>query len=561
MFARAALGLVAAVICSLLTITPLAAATAVQINAGGPAFTTTRGQFLGDSYFTGGALATYSARAIDRSADDALYLTVHAGTSFAVSVPVPNGRYDLKLHFAECSYGSAGQRVMDVRAQGQLVLSAFDIYKTAGAMNRAVVVTIPITVSAGKADLAFASRIAGRNAVVAAVELRQTTTTPFTIVALPDTQYYSSNYPNIFKGQTEWIANQVTARNIKLVIGLGDIVDNASEAAQWNDATAAIGLLSGHVPYVAAIGNHDYDTPSQRALVRSAASFNQHFGPAFYRSATWYKGSYPAGSNENFYGIVTINGKQYLIIALEFYPRAAALDWANRVVSNYPDLETWVVTHSYVYSDNSHLSRCDAYDKTAYGLVADNNGDEVWQKFVSKHSNITLVLSGHVNDAGVGRRVDIGAAGTIVNQMLSNYQAYPNGGNGYLRLLEFRPAEDKIYVKSYSPYLGQYMTDARNQFWIHHHNPGVGGDGTHVFTGKVRNESCVAVAGARVSASGAAATTDSQGKFSITASSSKWYTPVKVSVEGTSYSTHQTIATQCESVAPCPFEAFLKKTP
>ncbi len=41
-----------------------------------------------------------------------------------------------------------------------------------------------------------------------------------------------------------------------------------------------------------------------------------------------------------------------------------------------------------------------------------------------------------------------------------------NGGNGYLRILDFRPVEDKIYVKTFSPYLNQYQTDAASQFTL-----------------------------------------------------------------------------------------------
>src|ERR1700753_2059436 len=67
----------------------------------------------------------------------------------------------------------------------------------------------------------------------------------FTIVALPDTQYYSSTYPQIFAAQTQWIANHVQDQNIKLVIGLGDIVDGGGELQQWQNADAAVRLLDG----------------------------------------------------------------------------------------------------------------------------------------------------------------------------------------------------------------------------------------------------------------------------------------------------------------------------
>ena len=41
----------------------------------------------------------------------------------------------------------------------------------------------------------------------------------FTIVALPDTQNYSRYSPEIFRAQTQWIADHVQDQNIKLVLG------------------------------------------------------------------------------------------------------------------------------------------------------------------------------------------------------------------------------------------------------------------------------------------------------------------------------------------------------
>jgi hypothetical protein len=49
----------------------------------------------------------------------------------------------------------------------------------------------------------------------------------FTIIALPDTQGYTDSYPATFTAQTEWIANNISALNIKAVVGLGDIAEGA----------------------------------------------------------------------------------------------------------------------------------------------------------------------------------------------------------------------------------------------------------------------------------------------------------------------------------------------
>lgn len=60
----------------------------------------------------------------------------------------------------------------------------------------------------------------------------------------------------------------------------------------------------------------------------------------------------------------------------------------------------------------------------------------------------------------------VSASTNEVYQFLSDYQDEPNGGNGWLRIMNFRPNENLIDVKTYSPYLNQYMTDADSQLQI-----------------------------------------------------------------------------------------------
>ena len=80
--------------------------------------------------------------------------------------------------------------------------------------------------------------------------------------------------------------------------------------------------------------------------------------------------------------------------------------------------------------------------------------------------NIFLVLCGHAH--GESRRTDV-VDGRAVHQLLANYQDRPNGGNGWLRILEFSKNETRasnlvIVVKTYSPYLNKYETDANSEF-------------------------------------------------------------------------------------------------
>ena len=344
----------------------------------------------------------------------------------------------------------------------------------------------------------------------------------FTIVALPDTQFYSASYPQIFAAQTQWIADHVQDQNIQLVVGLGDIVDGGGVLAQWQNADAAYRLLAGKVPYMIALGNHDYDQNNPAGRTASTKNFNSFFGPAYYAGASWYRSSFPAGSNENFYGVITVNGRSYLILVLEFAARDSALAWADGIIKANQDKDIIIATHMFTYVDNTRISQCDPNSAGSFGVGQDNNGEDMWWKLVRKYPNIHLVLSGHVVQGdGTGRRMDLGVNGNLVNQILSDYQSYPLGGSGYLRLIKIAPSLNRVSVSTYSPYLDASMTDDHNQFTVPYRNPGVStAPGT--LSGKAKSAmDCSPAVGVTVAYSGGSAVTDANGNFSIPANARK----------------------------------------
>ena len=378
----------------------------------------------------------------------------------------------------------------------------------------------------------------------------------FTIAALPDTQFYSRSYPQIFTAETQWIADHAQEYNIHLVVGLGDIVDAGGEGYQWQNADLAYRVLDGKVPYMAAIGNHDYDANNPSGRTSATRNFNAYFGPQRYAGKSWYKGQYPAGSNENFYALFTFGGKQYLILVLEVFPRNSALSWAAAVMKNHPGVDTIVVTHAYTYADSTRMDRCDSNSAGSFGVSQDNDGEQMWEKFASKYSNITMVLNGHVVQGdGTGRRTDLGIYGNLVNQMLSDYQSWPNGGNGYFRLITVKPALSQVVVKTYSPYLNQWLADSHNQFVLPYKNTALT-PGTGSISGKVKNSStCAAVSGAVVSNGYGSVITDTNGMYSLPAAGPSAYKLTVTQAGSTS-------VTQPVSVVPghqTPGKVFLAK--
>lgn len=373
--------------------------------------------------------------------------------------------------------------------------------------------------------LRLVARLLGLLCALAALPaLAQNSTGEFTIAALPDTQFYSKSYPQIFTAETQWIADHAKEFNIQLVVGLGDIVDGGGDGYQWQNADLSYRVLDGKVPYMAVIGNHDYDLNNPAGRTASTKNFNAYFGPQRYAGKSWYKGQYPAGSNENFYGVFTFGGKEYLILMLEVFPRNSALSWAAAVMKNHPGIDTIVVTHAYTYADSTRMDRCDSNSSASMGVSQDNDGQQIWEKFTSKYSNITMVLNGHVVQGdGTGRRTDLGIYGNLVNQMLSDFQSWPNGGNGFIRLITVKPALNQVVVKTYSPYLNQWLTDSHNEFVLPYKNIGLS-TATESIWGKVKNSStCAGVSGAVVSNGLGSTITDVDGNFWLPAAGPKAY--------------------------------------
>ena len=349
----------------------------------------------------------------------------------------------------------------------------------------------------------------------------QAQTSDFTIVVLPDTDEEVFGYPQTFQAQTQWIVNNASALNIQMVLGEGDNVDSTT-TAQYQTADAAIRLLdSAQVPYLLAIGNRDYDNNQPAARTAGTGNFNLFFGPSRYSSYSWYGGQYPTGSNENFYGTLTIGGKEFLFLMLEFYPRDSALSWARSVMQAHSNDEVIIVTHAYEYFDNTRVGGCASAGPLDYSLTNVHDGEKLWDNFVKQYKNVTLVLSGHFvngdnSGEAVGRRVDPGINGNLVNQVLANYERLGSGGNGYLRIMKFRPSLNVIEVTTYSPTLNSYLTDTKNQFTLTWHGTATSSSGSTTISGSLHDAACNIVTNTTVSAGGRSTVTDSTGHYSLT---------------------------------------------
>lgn len=149
---------------------PTPGTTTLRVNAGGNAYLDGRGNVWQNTagFFTGGTSTNLSV-GVANTVDDPLYYSRRIGADFTFNASVANGTYALTLHFMDPSYGVAGKRKMNVIAEGQTVLSGFDVAAEAGGINRALAKTFTVTVTDGSLDIRFVGTL--QSAIVSAVEL------------------------------------------------------------------------------------------------------------------------------------------------------------------------------------------------------------------------------------------------------------------------------------------------------------------------------------------------------------------------------------------------------
>jgi hypothetical protein len=337
----------------------------------------------------------------------------------------------------------------------------------------------------------------------------------FSIVLFPDTQYYHGQYAYVFKDQANWVVSHRSALNIKMVVGLGDMVDgggypvdsagnvngscaivpSANWKTQWQDTQAAISTLNSQgIYYQPTIGNHDYDCEADRPQPRTTTNYFHYVGNLA-SSPTAYILDSSGNRTPNFYKIMKIGSTNYMILSLELFPQSWVVAKANSLVSSFGG-PVIVVTHAYLSNDGSGPTfgstfpagsaypLCSGFPSSVYSCLNDSyasykpvgggtDGIGLWYQLIGAHPNVFMAVSGHVrnpspgdfpfvpNYNGVGH-VDCNVQSwtTLCSnpyrpiQVLSDFQGQGNNGYfgyGYLRILTVSPSKKTVSVFTYSP--------------------------------------------------------------------------------------------------------------
>lgn len=297
----------------------------------------------------------------------------------------------------------------------------------------------------------------------------------WSLILLPDPQTYMKFGRNqaIFDLMTAWVSENIDPLHIKMVLCTGDLVEqndmvvpdnvngNLPSKQQWQSISNAFRKLDGKVPYILAAGNHDFGFKN---IEHRKSNYDQYF-PA---ERNWASAKLLKAVGKNFenhptlenaaFEFISPHNRKFLFLNLEFAPRDAIIDWAKEVTdqAEFKDHTVALLTHSYLNSEHEHI------EKENYPITDGNYGKAIWEKLVQPSQNIQLVFSGHIGGANdfkahIGFRTDKNTAKKKVNQMAFNAQAmgggwHGNGGDGWLRILEFLPDGKTVKVRTYSPF-------------------------------------------------------------------------------------------------------------
>ncbi|MGH9856522.1 MAG: malectin, partial [Acidobacteriota bacterium] len=116
-----------------------------------------------------------TTRPIANSNDDPVYQSERYG-DFSYKFDVPNGFYNVALHFAEIHWKIPGKRIFDVLIEGSRVLDRYDICAAVGCSIALALTFLGVQVQDGQLNIDF--RTVKDNAKVSAISISSSVSSP-----------------------------------------------------------------------------------------------------------------------------------------------------------------------------------------------------------------------------------------------------------------------------------------------------------------------------------------------------------------------------------------------
>ncbi len=311
-------------------------------------------------------------------------------------------------------------------------------------------VTGPLELSANVSDL-------DTNSVTVTFYSRKVATTvnapDFTVVALPDTHYYSENVGGnraaIFSAQTDWIVAQKDFLNIAFVMHLGDVTDhgdNPRHPRHRMGKREASHVSAGESCHDATSLRH----PAQRSTSATMTSIRMATTTTAPRlTSTSSSASTPTRGIIHFVGkaityrrhlrpepprtttgtLFSASGLDFIVISMESFaaPDQVDLGRADALLKAYPNRRAIMVSHHTVNTGNP--ASFSPMGTAMYNALKDN-------------PNLMMMHGGHIH--GEGRRADTTRGARYTRSYFPTTRALQRRRRLSYRILTFKPSRDQI---------------------------------------------------------------------------------------------------------------------
>ncbi len=281
---------------------------------------------------------------------------------------------------------------------------------------------------------------------------------PYSFVAIGDTQYVcerdKKSGTNDMTKIYDWIIDNAEKKNIKFVMGLGDITDENTVEEYAVAATQLQKLNDAGIPQSIIRGNHDgpnakvmdlYDE-CLRDVIEATPYDGIMTAPTFDENGDLLSGTY-----DNMYYTVEVGEHKWLIFAFGYQPSDEVLAWAGDVIEAHSDYSVILTTHGYI---NGQLE------------IGNDARWRLWNNLGSLYENIKLILCGDCTAIDIGVNKRTGVNGNVVTEMVIDRQTIDQAkAYGFVTLLRFSEDGSKVKVEDFAAVQEKYFRPA-NQMII-----------------------------------------------------------------------------------------------
>lgn len=277
-------------------------------------------------------------------------------------------------------------------------------------------------------------------------------TKDYSFVVLGDTQGLARANEAALHTYKDWIIEQKDEKKISAVFHMGDItygnpeVPEAKWNAHWEAAAKPMKELRTQVPFVCVPGNHDY--PNNAKGDRNLDEFNQYFPANEFETLSYYGGAYEKGKTQNTYYFMEFDNIEYLVIALEFRPENAVMNWACNLMKQYSDKRVIIITHDFL-NEAWEMSASDGYFSQDVDRVIPK---DMWENYLCKQENLFMILCGHSVTDDIGYKELTGENGnTVMTFMIDPSNVLAQSGlDTITALFTVDEKESKLYLNYFS---------------------------------------------------------------------------------------------------------------